>query len=292
MKVTNTNSWKEKAIVIHSGKYDYSMVEYTKSYNKVKIICPLHGEFEQKAVDHLSGYGCKECGKKHNQNYFLTKAKEVHGDRYDYSDSVYNGLKKDINIICKKHGKFTTKAGVHLRGFNCPLCSVIGENEFIERSKKIHKNKYVYDEQLNYTSFKDKVTIKCDVHGYFNQRASAHTSGQGCPKCSHELNLHRRSDWFSKYNGKEVSLYVIKCFNDSETFYKIGITGNIKLRYDGKKKLPYNFEIIKQIDSFDVDYIWNLEKELLLLNKEFRYQPLIKFGGSKYECFSKINLEL
>lgn len=292
MKVTDTNSWKEKAIVIHSGKYDYSLVDYTKSYNKVKIFCPIHGEFEQKAADHLSGYGCKQCGKKHDQNKFIQRAKEIHGDKYEYSKSIYHGLKKDIIITCKKHGDFTTKAGIHLRGFNCPLCSDIDESKFIERAKLIHKNKYVYDTELDYKSFKDKVTIKCEIHGYFKQRASAHVSGQGCPKCANELNLHRKTDWIKKYNGKEVSLYVLKCFNEREMFYKIGITGNIKLRYDGKRKLPYSFEVIEEIKSYDVGYIWELEKKLLLLNRVTRYQPLIKFGGSKYECFSEINLEV
>lgn len=288
--VKNTNSWKEKAISVHKNKYDYSNVEYINSKSKVKIICPVHGEFEQKAVDHLSGYGCKQCGKKHTLEYFLSKANKVHGDRYDYSKINYNGLKKDIIVICKEHGEFITKAGIHLRGFNCPICSRVDVNKFIEICNVKHKNKYVYDDNLNYSKMRDKVNIKCNVHGYFSQRASAHIIGHGCPKCSYELNLHKRDDWFLKYNGKEVSLYVLKCFNENETFYKIGITGNIKLRYDSKKKLPYNFEIIKQIDSFDVDYIWNLEKQLLLLNKEFKYQPLISFGGSKHECFHKINL--
>lgn len=290
MRVKDTNSWKEKAILIHKDRYDYSLVEYTGSLSPVKIICPIHGEFEQKAVDHLSGYGCKQCGKKHDQAYFLAKSKEVHGDKFDYSKTSYQGLKKDVTIICKEHGGFITKAGIHLKGYNCPLCSKVDVNKFIDRANITHNHKYIYNETLNYSSMRNKVNIKCETHGYFTQRASAHIAGQGCPKCSHELNLHRRSDWFSKYNGKEVSLYVLKCFNENETFYKIGITGNIKLRYDGKKKLPYNFEIVKQIDSFDVDYIWKLEKKLLLENKEFKYQPLIKFGGSKYECFSKINL--
>lgn len=51
----------ERAIQKHGYKYDYSLVEYTNIHNKVKIICPIHGVFEQIAKDHLFGKGCKRC---------------------------------------------------------------------------------------------------------------------------------------------------------------------------------------------------------------------------------------
>ena len=50
----------EKAKQIHKN-YDYSLVEYKNSYTKVKIICPTHGVFEQKAMHHYSGAGCPNC---------------------------------------------------------------------------------------------------------------------------------------------------------------------------------------------------------------------------------------
>ena len=46
---------------VHGDKYDYSKVNYTNKENKVTIICPIHGEFEQKAGDHLRGCGCEKC---------------------------------------------------------------------------------------------------------------------------------------------------------------------------------------------------------------------------------------
>jgi len=61
MKVRDTESFIEKSRIVHGDKYDYSLVNYTKSVNKVKIICPIHGVFEQVAVEHARGYGCFKC---------------------------------------------------------------------------------------------------------------------------------------------------------------------------------------------------------------------------------------
>ena len=284
-KVHNTETWIEKALSVHGNKYDYNNVTYNGSKNKVEIICPTHGSFFQKASDHLSGYGCKECGKKMTNKEFIQKAKQVHGDKYDYDNSIYDGLKKDVKIICPKHGEFTTKAGIHLKGFNCPKCSLFGNEQFIKKAQQIHSQKYDY-QLVDYKNAHTKVKIICPEHGIFEQRASAHTDGQGCPNCNRQLNKFKRSVWNKLNEGKVVTFYVIRCWNDSESFIKIGITKNFTNRYNSHKKMPYNFETITTINSEDTDYIWNIEKELISLCKNHKYRPLIKFGGSRYECFT------
>lgn len=52
----------EKAKLVHKNKYDYSFVEYVKSSEKLKINCHIHGDFFQKANNHLQGKGCPDCG--------------------------------------------------------------------------------------------------------------------------------------------------------------------------------------------------------------------------------------
>jgi predicted nucleic acid-binding Zn-ribbon protein len=58
---------------------------------------------------------------------FIRRSKAIHGDKYDYSKSVFVSSKKPIDIICKKHNyKFTLKrAQAHLQGSfqGCPICS-------------------------------------------------------------------------------------------------------------------------------------------------------------------------
>ena len=46
-------------------QYDYSLVRYVNNHTKVKIICPIHGVFEQTPDSHLQGAGCPRCGREH-----------------------------------------------------------------------------------------------------------------------------------------------------------------------------------------------------------------------------------
>ena len=53
----------EKAKIVHGNKYDYSLIEYKNNYTKIKIICPIHGIFEQIPYAHTSNKsGCPKCG--------------------------------------------------------------------------------------------------------------------------------------------------------------------------------------------------------------------------------------
>lgn len=56
-----TEEFIKRATIKHNGKYDYSKVEYVNWFTPVCIICPEHGEFWQRAGDHLNGHGCDKC---------------------------------------------------------------------------------------------------------------------------------------------------------------------------------------------------------------------------------------
>ena len=86
-----------------------------------------------------------------------------------------------------------------------------------------------------------------------------------------------------------ICLYFILWYfeHKTEKFYKIGITSiSVKERYRKKDYMPYNYTIIKEIVSEDLNYIWELESKIKNNNKTNRYKPLISFPGSKFECFS------
>ena len=61
----------ERSTEVHNGKYDYSLVDYKGATEKVKIICPRHGIFEQVASSHLWGNGCPICNQSHLENYVM-----------------------------------------------------------------------------------------------------------------------------------------------------------------------------------------------------------------------------
>lgn len=125
----NTDSFIRKAVAIHGNKYKYEQVNYIKSNEKVKLICPEHGAFYQIPASHLSGRGCKECGYENNvknqtwsATKFIKESIKKHSDRYDYSTARYINTKTEVEILCPKHGIFKQTPSNHLLGHGCPKC--------------------------------------------------------------------------------------------------------------------------------------------------------------------------
>ena len=129
-KTMTTDSFIKKAIKKHGDKYDYSKVEYIKSTDKVIIICPEHGEFEQQAVSHLRGKGCNKCGIENNRKnliktkeQFIIDAQLYHNNKYDYSNIDYLNSHTKVNIICPEHGEFQQLPYDHISGHGCSKCT-------------------------------------------------------------------------------------------------------------------------------------------------------------------------
>ena len=195
----------ERARKVHGNKYDYSKVQYTNADAKVLIICPEHGEFWQTPSHHLNrGDGCPVCrrikaanSKTFTNEKFLRIAKEVHGEKYDYSKTIYKKGHLPVTIICRQHGEFQQMPKDHMRGQGCPVCgrekSDISRRhtleEFIEKARKIHDDKYDYSKAV-YVTNRTPITIICPKHGEFQQVPHEHLDGCGCPKC-HDSSLER-----------------------------------------------------------------------------------------------------
>jgi hypothetical protein len=177
----------ENAKKLYGNKFDYSLVDYKNTYTKVKIICPIHGEFEQFPQPHLK-YGCALCNR---ENKFIQNAKLIHNDKYDYSLVKYINDENNVKIICSIHGEFEQLPKYHIRGNGCKKCSDdikrLDTDNFIMRAKKIHGNKYDYS-LVKYVGAFDKVKIICPTHGEFEQKASEHiNNNRGCPFCKESL---------------------------------------------------------------------------------------------------------
>ena len=188
----------KRAKEAHKDKYNYSQVEYKKSNVKVCIICPKHDEFWQIPVSHTRGCGCPKCANEANgercrssKEEFIKKAREVHGDKYDYSKVHYVNSKTKVCIICPEHGNFEQTPNSHLRGCGCPTCGfeknieIYGypKENFITKSRKVHGDKYDYS-KVDYVNKRTKVCIICPEHGEFWQSPHNHKRGDSCPKCN------------------------------------------------------------------------------------------------------------
>lgn len=177
-----------KAKEIHGDKYDYSKVEYINSNTKVCIICPEHGEFWMMPGNHLRGQGCRKCDfseRTKTTEEFIKDAIKIYGDRYDYSKVEYKGNKTKVCIIYPIHGEFWITPNNFLRGHNCNgiHTNKLTTEQFIEKARKIHGDKYDYS-KVEYVNCDTPVCIICPEHGEFWQEPRGHLRGYGCLKCS------------------------------------------------------------------------------------------------------------
>lgn len=188
-----TEEFIAEARSIHGDRYDYSLVEYNNNSTKVQIICPEHGPFWQQPNNHvLLKAGCPACKKCRPTTMadFLTRSREHHGDRYDYSLAKYQGVDKKVEIICPEHGPFWQLADSHMRGRGCAKCGAKqcvesarqSTEDFVARARAVHGDRYNY-EKTAYRKASERITITCPVHGDFEQIATYHLAGHGCQQC-------------------------------------------------------------------------------------------------------------
>lgn len=226
-----------------------------------------------------------------------------HNETLDFSVSAFEKRFQLLEVRCLKdgHGIFKVAPSNLYRGSGCPLCSYEyrgnsrrgNTEEFISNSLSVHGGKYSY-ELVEYKQALEKVTIICAIHGKFEQTPSKHLNGQGCPECRKMLSGFSRTKFeiSSEKSGRVAQLYLLNCFNEFESFYKIGITTHsVKERYRKSGAMPYAYDVIDIYQGTGAD-VFNCEKEIFRRGLSERYTPRIFFQGST-ECFAvSLNREL
>jgi hypothetical protein len=208
-KLTN-EEFKEKARAIHGDTYIYDLVNMVNCREKIKIICKIHGEFEQKPMHHLIGKGCKKCAQvalgdltRLTNKEFKEKAQKIHGNKYGYNQVNYISTHEKVKILCPKHGIFEQIPQAHLRGQGCPKCikQVTSLEEFKEKANSVHNFQYDYS-KFEYVNSRVKGEIVCKTHGSFWQDPNAHVAGKGCPVCNESRGEKHIRKWLM-LNGIE-----------------------------------------------------------------------------------------
>jgi hypothetical protein len=184
----DTDTFTAMAHEVHGSRYGYELVDYVSNGTSVNIRCADHGVFPQSPYMHLTGQGCPACAgnQKLTIEEFVLRARETHGDTYDYTKAEYSCGNSRLTIICHEHGEFEQFARNHMTGAGCRKCSglhPLDNATFIARSKEVHGDRYGY-ELVEYVNVSTPVTIVCPVHGPFKQLPSNHFSGNGCWECS------------------------------------------------------------------------------------------------------------
>ena len=216
-KDSKTKNFIWKALEIHGDKYDYHKTIYIKSRKHVEIECRIkgHQSFKQIPYGHLIGYGCNKCAieykakkLKTTTKEFIKRAKEIHGDKYDYSKVDYINNHTEIIIICKKHGEFKQRPSDHLHSCGCNKCAIeykankrrMTLEEFKIKSNEIHgEGRYDYS-KVKYINTQTEVIIICpkENHGEFLQTPAKHLLGIGCPICNESKGEITIRNWLIK----------------------------------------------------------------------------------------------
>ena len=148
----------------HNFKYKYIIESYKNNRDYITIICPIHGNFKQKIITHLNGFGCSICGgsKRLTNDEFIEKSNAIHNNTYCYDKSEYINTETKIIIICKKHGEFTQTPHSHMFGIGCPSCSSSsGEKKIMYF---LTSNNIKYDIQKKFTECKNIKRLPFDFY--------------------------------------------------------------------------------------------------------------------------------
>ena len=126
-RTVTTESFIAEAKEIYGDRYDYSKVEYKNRDHRVTIICPVHGEFQVYAREHLDGKGCPKCEKSEK---FLAKLHEKFGDKFGLEQFVYESSTTPVTLICPTHGAFSRLPNSILNSScGCPECGMQPQRE-------------------------------------------------------------------------------------------------------------------------------------------------------------------
>lgn len=283
-KLTN-EEFVYRAKNIHGNKYNYNKINYINIREKVLIHCNrCNFDFWQTPMKHLQGQGCPICGHKtggalqrSNTQAFIKKAVIIHGNKYNYSKVHYITNTTPVDIFCNQCKRYFKQTPInHLTGKGCKKCSIqnagklrrLTKDEFIQRAKLLHADKYEYD-KTKYDGMSVKVEIFCKkCKKYFWQKPDAHLKGKGCAKCSNNI-AYTTEDFIKKarclhnnqYNYDKVN-YInnytaicIKCNTCKKDFFQLPRNHLLKQGCPFCNKSKGELLIARWLDQHHIKYI-------------------------------------
>lgn len=236
-KTVFEDEYRRRITEKHGNRYDLNLTEYRGWKNKTYFFCAIHGKFEISPLNlYNSNHGCQECAKEFVRlsklkplEKFIEQSVALHGDKLDYSKSVYVNDSKSITLVCKVHNiEFSHQAGSHLIGYEgCPECKKENANQPRKSPEEFENDVFGVHGDLfsikheTFTGVVYPVTAVCKEHGEFETIAEYLTRGTNpCPKCKKfggaegEIRAFIESLGFTAIKdrtileGKEIDVYV------------------------------------------------------------------------------------
>lgn len=208
---------------------------------------------------------------------FIIKANIIHGNKYNYTNSIYVNCRTKIDIECPEHGVFKQYPTSHIiHKQNCPICAktLLNTDKLIKRFINKHGHKYNYD-KVKYTGNGCYVSIICNIHGEFIQRHDSHSKGYGCHKCLNSLGEKETEKFLIKNNIKFISQHKFKnCKLKKELLFDFYLPDlNICIEFNGMqhyKSVLYwggddGLKIRKLRDKIKMEYCKNNNIPLIII---------------------------
>jgi len=277
--------------------------KYKGSKKKILIECLICGDKRKKITIHLlSGkHHCISCGPEKTaikRRFDVEKLDKQLKSRDLKRLSKFKNKRTAIKIKCLKCGiEFTRKSNV-TRNLGCKTCHMI----------QLGKSKVLNSKVVNDILEKKSIRLLSKFAGIMNPGRfqcieckhkwstkrfdGALYINKGCGKCSKRFNgaysmsLFKRKPHLKRVKG---ITYFIKCNDDKETFYKIGIT---KQKWNERmRKIPYNINKIFVYEGM-LPNCTQLEIKIKKNFRKNRYKPNKYFAGMA-ECLKlkKTSLE-
>ncbi len=218
---------------IYGDKYDFTNSKYVNWNTKINFKCKKHGKFLQWPGHLLKGTACPECGIELNAEQrrkpvedFILAAKEIHGEKYDYSQVDYKSSHTPVSIICPTHGEFFQSPNAHVgQKQGCPYCKESKGERLV--GSILEKNKLKFIRQKKFEDCTNNI------------------NGRYCKKLPFDFYLKDKNTCI-EYDGRQ-HYEPVSAFGGDEGFKKVKILDKIKNQYCKKNgikliRIPYTMK--------------------------------------------------
>lgn len=205
-----------------------------------------------------------------DKNKFIERIENIFGvDKFDYSLLEYNGAHTKVKIICKNCGNIENKDPTNFyKGFGCLKCNIrrpnpkqITKDQFINRSKIIHGEKYDYSKMI-FIDLYNNVEIICPHHGSFYTKPTIHMHFKSnCPECRTSKGEEQIGIWLNNQNKDYKFQYNVKINNSNHYFDFYIPKDNLIIEFNGEQ----HYKPVKFFGG-DKGYTYLQERDKIKIN--------------------------
>lgn len=286
-KIYNTDTFKTICSIVHNNKYDYSKVIYNNSQGEVEIICPIHGEFNQRVDSHRQGNGCIKCSNNGTSSHEIeikTFIKSLDVKIIENTRKIIKSFELDIYLPDHKiaieynglywHSEIYKDKNYHLN--KTQLCS---EQDIqlihIFEDEWLNKQDIVKSRLKNILGLTQKRVYgrKCEIKEVSTKQAREFLINnhlQGYSNSSIRLGLY--------YENKLVSLM---------TF------GNLR-KILGQNKKENSYELLRFVNELDTSVIGGADKLFKYFIKNYNPKEVISYADKRWSVgnlYEKLGFE-